>query len=199
MHTLSTHLLNPHVDTAQLARAEGRRALGNPYASSTRFSFAQGPRTPRMSKVKLAPAPAAPPTLQWPVCVLSPRPCFPCVSSLAGPVQDGQATGHRVRRALTKHKRGFTRTKRERGFTRQQTPSGCRGHAYDARVGWVGSAIDAHLRATLVRVACRTTLQVLVVGDETVERAPRKNGDRLIRLFFKNRVSTLRDTARGLP
>ena len=59
---LSTHLLNPHVDTAQLARAEGRRALGNPYASSTRFSFAQGPRTPRMSKVKLAPAPAAPPS-----------------------------------------------------------------------------------------------------------------------------------------
>merc|ERR1740117_2209321 len=50
VHTLSTHLLNPHVDTAQLARAEGRRALGNPYASSTRFSFAQGPRTPRMSK-----------------------------------------------------------------------------------------------------------------------------------------------------
>ena len=121
------------------------------------------------------------------------------VPSLAGPIQDGQATGHCVRRALTKHKRGFTCTKRERGFTRQQTPSGCRGHAYDARVGWVGSAIDAHLRATLVRVACRTTLQVLVVGDETVERAPRKNGDRLIRLFFKNRVSTLRDTARGLP
>jgi len=50
VHMLSTHLLNPHVDTAQLARAEGRRALGNPYASSTRFSFAQGPRTPRMSK-----------------------------------------------------------------------------------------------------------------------------------------------------
>ena len=78
VHMLSTHLLNPHVDTVQLARAEGRRALGNPYASSTRFSFAQGPRTPRMSKVQLAPAPAAPPILQWPVC--SPRPslsvCF---------------------------------------------------------------------------------------------------------------------------
>ena len=58
VHTLSTHLLNPHVDTAQLARAEGRRALGNPYASSTRFSFAQGPRTPRMSKVKLATRPS---------------------------------------------------------------------------------------------------------------------------------------------
>ena len=131
-------------------------------------------------------------------CVLSSIVVHTRVPSLAGPIQDGQATGHYVR-ALTKHKRGFTRTKRERGFTRQQTPSGCRGHAYDARVGWVGSAIDAHLRATLVRVACRTTLQVLVVGDETVERAPRKNGDRLIRLFFKNRVSTLRDTARGLP
>ena len=56
VQTLSTNLLNPQVDTAQLARAEGRRALGSPYASSTRFSFAQGPRTPRVSKVKLAPA-----------------------------------------------------------------------------------------------------------------------------------------------
>ena len=56
VQTLSTNLLNPQVDTAQLARAEGRRALGSPYASSTRFSFAQGPRTPRVSKVTLAPA-----------------------------------------------------------------------------------------------------------------------------------------------
>lgn len=57
VQTLSTTLLNPQVDTAQLARAEGRRALGSPYASSTRFSFAQGPRTPRVSKVTRAPAP----------------------------------------------------------------------------------------------------------------------------------------------
>ena len=186
MHTLSTHLLNPHVDTAQLARAEGRRALGNPYASSTRFSFAQGPRTPRMSKVKLAPAPAAPPTLQWPVCVLSPRPWLPCVSSLAGPVQDGQATGHRVRRALTKHKRGFTRTKRERGITRQQTPGGCWGHAYDAHVGWVGSAIDAHLRANLVSLRWGreddTSSISRSTGDQAVERAP----GRMVELFVSD-------------
>ena len=76
------------------------------------------------------------------VCVL-PSIVDTRVPSLAGPIQDGQATGHRVRRALAKHKRGFTRTKRERGITRQQTPGGCWGHAYDAHVGWVGSAIDA--------------------------------------------------------
>ena len=157
VHTLSTHLLNPLVDTAQLARAEGRRALGSPYASSTRFSFAQGPRTPRISKV--APAPAAPPS-NGP-CALLDRRLHARVPSLAGPVQDGQAARHCVSgRALTKHKRGLARTKRERGLTRQQTPGGCWGHAYDAHVGWVGSAIDAHLWADLVSLAARqrTTL-----------------------------------------